>query len=217
MKALLGTKLGMTQIFDAEGNVAPVTLVVAGPCTVTQIKSKTTDGYNAIQLGFGESAHVKRPQQGHLKSANTTARYLHEFRIKDIVAGQDISTDEALAELGLNLGDKIDVTAFEAGDEVQVTGTSKGKGFAGTIKRHNFARGPMSHGSRNHREPGSIGSQFPQHVMKGMRMAGRMGGDTVTVKNLRVVAVDVEQGLLAIRGAVPGPKKGLVIIRGLAS
>ncbi|HVQ44725.1 MAG TPA: 50S ribosomal protein L3 [Candidatus Saccharimonadia bacterium] len=219
MKALLGTKLGMTQLFDESGNVARVTLIQAGPCVVTQVKTQATDGYNAVQIGFGEAKHQPKPQAGHLKPAGSNAHKLREIRIQDVQAGHpDAKTREAAAveALALEVGATIDVTAFEAGDAVQVTGISKGKGFAGTIKRHNFSRGPKTHGSRNYRAPGSIGSGYPEHVFKGMRMAGHMGHERVTVKGLKVVVVDAALGVLAISGAVPGPKRGLVMIRGAA-
>lgn len=217
MKALLGTKLGMTQLFDADGNVARVTLIQAGPCVVTQVKTADKDGYNAVQIGFGEAKHQPKPQAGHQQAAGSNARVMREVRIKDVQAThpaakqRQAAADEALA---LAVGTKLDVTTFEAGDEIQVTGTSKGKGFAGTIKRHNFSRGPKTHGSRNYRAPGSIGSGYPEHVFKGMRMAGRMGHEQVTVTGLKVVVVDEKLGVLAISGAVPGPKRGLVMIQG---
>jgi large subunit ribosomal protein L3 len=217
MKALLGTKLGMTQLFDADGNVARVTLIQAGPCVVTQVKTTDTDGYNAVQLGFGDAKHQPKPQAGHLKAAGSNARYTREIRIKDVQPGHPqakAQSASAAEDLALTVGTRIDVTAFEAGDEIQVTGTSKGKGFAGTIKRHNFHRGPKTHGSRNYRAPGSIGSGYPEHVFKGMRMAGRMGHDQVTVTGLKVIVVDADLGVLAISGAVPGPKRGLVMVRG---
>jgi large subunit ribosomal protein L3 len=204
MKALLGTKLGMTQLFNEDGTVARVTLIQAGPCVVTQVKTTERDGYNAVQIGFGEAA-------------GSNARVTREVRIKDVMPGHpkakalQAAADEALA---LEVGSNIDVTAFAAGDDVQVTATSKGKGFAGTIKRHNFSRGPKTHGSRNYRAPGSIGSGYPEHVFKGMRMAGHMGHDQVTVTGLKVVVVDEKLGLLGISGAVPGPKKGLVMVKG---
>jgi large subunit ribosomal protein L3 len=217
MKALLGTKLGMTQLFDADGNVARVTLIQAGPCVVTQVKTTDKDGYNAVQIGFGEAKHQPKPQAGHQKTAGSNARVMREIRLKDVdvshpdAKNRQEATDAAMA---LEVGAKIDVTAFEAGDAVRVTGTSKGKGFAGTIKRHNFSRGPKTHGSHNYRAHGSIGSGYPEHVFKGMRMAGRMGSDQVTVTGLKVVVVDEKLGLLAISGAVPGPKRGLVVVRG---
>jgi large subunit ribosomal protein L3 len=217
MKALLGTKLGMTQLFNEDGTVARVTLIQAGPCVVTQVKTTERDGYNAVQIGFGEAKHQPKPQAGHLKAAGSNARVTREVRIKDVMPGHpkakalQAAADEALA---LEVGSNIDVTAFAAGDDVQVTATSKGKGFAGTIKRHNFSRGPKTHGSRNYRAPGSIGSGYPEHVFKGMRMAGHMGHDQVTVTGLKVVVVDEKLGLLGISGAVPGPKKGLVMVKG---
>jgi len=217
MKAILGTKLGMTQLFDESGNVARVTLIQAGPCVVTQVKTDVTDGYNAVQLGFGEAKHQPKPQAGHLKAAGSNARSMREIRIADVQAthpeakARTAAAEEAMA---LEVGATIDVTTFEPGDAVQVTGISKGKGFAGTIKRHNFSRGPKTHGSRNYRAPGSIGSGYPEHVFKGMHMAGRMGHDRVTVTGLKVVVVDAKLGLLAISGAVPGPKRGLVMVRG---
>jgi large subunit ribosomal protein L3 len=217
MKAILGTKLGMTQLFDESGNVARVTLIQAGPCVVTQVKTIDTDGYNAVQLGFGETKHQPKPQAGHQKAAGSNARTMREIRIKDVQTAHPLAKvrEEAAAEaMALTVGATIDVTAFEAGDAVEVTGTSKGKGFAGTIKRHNFSRGPKTHGSRNYRAPGSIGSGYPEHVFKGMRMAGHMGHDRVTVTGLKVVVVDAKLGLLAISGAVPGPKRGLVMVRG---
>jgi large subunit ribosomal protein L3 len=209
----------MTQLFDESGNVARVTLIQAGPCVVTQVKTTDTDGYNAVQIGFGDAKHQPKPQAGHLKAAGSNARTMREIRIKDIMAGHpDVKNLEATAAeaLGLKVGDTIDASAFEVGDAVTVTGTSKGKGFAGTIKRHNFSRGPKTHGSHNYRAPGSIGSGYPEHVFKGMRMAGHMGHERVTVKGLKIVIVDAEQGLLAISGAVPGPKRGLVTIRSAA-
>ena len=217
MKALLGTKLGMTQLFDETGNVARVTLIQAGPCTVTQVKTIDSDGYNAVQIGFGDAKHQPRPQVGHLKAANVNSKTLQEVRLDVVDANHPKAkalqavNDEAMA---LEVGAKLDITTFEVGDAVQVTGTSKGKGFAGTVKRHNFATGPKTHGSRNYRAPGSIGAGYPEHVFKGMRMAGRMGGDQVTVKGLKIVIVDVETGIIGISGAVPGPKRGTVMVRG---
>ncbi len=218
MKALLGTKLGMTQLFDESGNVARVTLIQATPNTVTQMKTMEKDGYDAVQLGFGEAKHQPQPQVGHLKPAGANSRKMREVRLTQVdpkhpkVKALEAAYDEALA---LEVGAKIDVATFEVGDAVQVTGISKGKGFAGTIKRHNFTTGPKTHGSHNYRAPGSIGSGYPEHVFKGMRMAGQMGHERVTVKGLKVVIVDVERNILAISGAVPGPKRGLVMVKGL--
>jgi large subunit ribosomal protein L3 len=217
MKALLGTKLGMTQLFDADGNVARVTLIQAGPCVVTQIKTTDKDGYQAIQLGFGTAKHQAKPQQGHLKPAEANSQVLREIRLGQVQDSHpqaaELQATEAEA-LAMNLGDILDASVFEVGDAIQVTGTSKGKGFAGVIKRHNFSRGRMTHGSHQHRGHGSIGSGYPQHVFKGIRMAGRMGGDQVTVKGLKIIAVDAVNNVIAISGAVPGPRKGIIMIKG---
>jgi len=217
MKAILGIKLGMTQIFGTDGTVERVTLIQAGPCPITQVKTLESDGYNAVQIGYGDAKHQPRPQQGHLKAANTNSRVLREVRFDAIdpkhpKAKQLMDTEaEALA---LEIGSELTVAVFEAGDDIQVTGISKGKGFAGTIKRHNFTRGPKTHGSHNYRAPGSIGSGYPEHVFKGIKMAGQMGHEQVTVKGLKVVLVDADLGVIAVSGAVPGPKKGLVMLRG---
>lgn len=200
MKALIGRKVGMTHIFDPEGVAIPVTVLEVGPCVITQLRMPEKDGYAAVQLGFGESKRLNKSQEGHRKAAQASSRHLREVR-----------QGEADLE-GLKVGDSFDVTLFSEGETVQVVGTSKGKGFAGTIKRHNFSRGPMTHGSRNQRRPGSIGAGYPQHVMKGMKMAGRMGSERTTVKNLKVVAVDEGRNALLISGAVPGPKRGLVMV-----
>jgi large subunit ribosomal protein L3 len=218
MKALLGTKLGMAQIFNADGSVERVTLIQAGPCAVTQVKTAENDGYQAVQIGFGDAKHQARPQVGHLKAANVNSSHLREVRLQPVdpkhPKAKQLVADEVEA-MALEVGAQLDAGVFEAGDKVQVTGVSKGKGFAGTIKRHNFTTGPKTHGSHNYRAPGSIGSGYPQHVFKGIHMAGHMGHEQVTVKGLRVVLVDVEKNVLAISGAVPGPKKGLVMVRGL--
>lgn len=217
MKALLGTKLGMTQLFDPEGNVLRVTLIEVGENTVTQVKKADTDGYNAVQIGVGEAKNQAKPQTGHLKAAGVNSRTMREVRLKDVnpadpkAKDKQTAVDEALA---LEIGSKLTAEAFEVGEKVQVTGISKGKGFAGTIKRHNFSRGPKTHGSRNYRAPGSIGSGYPEHVFKGIRMAGHMGHEKVTVTGLKVAVVDVERGVLGVVGAVPGPKRGVVMVRG---
>jgi large subunit ribosomal protein L3 len=204
MKALLGTKIGMTQIISEDGRAVPVTLIQAGPVTVTQVKSVESDGYNAVQVAYGEGKNLSKAVAGHTKTAKVTPKHIREFRV-----------DELPAEM--KIGDVIDVTAFELGDMVQATGTSKGKGFAGTVKRHNFNTSKSTHGGNgNVRKPGSIGSMYPQKVFKGKRMAGRMGGDRVTVKNLEVAYVDASSHLIGLKGAVPGPKKGLIIIGGKA-
>ncbi len=205
MKALLGTKIGMTQIISEDGRSVPVTIIKAGPVTVTQVKTVDTDGYNAVQVGFDEGKNLSKAVAGHLKAADVTPKHIREFRIADD------TTEE------LTVGSTIDVTAFELGDVVNATGISKGKGFAGNIKRHNFNRHKKTHGGKgNTRKPGSIGSMYPQKVFKGKRMAGRMGHDQVTVKNLVVSYIDVENNLIGLKGAVPGPKKGLIVIGGKA-
>ena len=205
MKALLGTKIGMTQIISEDGRAVPVTLIKAGPVTVTQVKTVDTDGYNAVQVGFDEGKNLSKAVAGHLKAADVTPKHIREFRIADD------TTEES------TVGSTIDVTAFELGDVVNATGISKGKGFAGNIKRHNFNRHKKTHGGKgNTRKPGSIGSMYPQKVFKGKRMAGRMGHDQVTVKNLVVSYIDVENNLIGLKGAVPGPKKGLIVIGGKA-
>ncbi len=197
-KFILAKKIGMSQIFDSEGKVTPVTIVEAGPCVVTQIKKIDGDGYNAIQLGFGETKKNNKPKQGHLKELGNL-KHLREFRTEE----------------DLKVGDKVDVSIFEEGDKVKVSGFSKGKGFAGVVKRHGFHGGPASHGQKDRlRAPGSIGMSFPERVPKGRRMAGRMGNDRVSVKNLVIAAVDRDNNLLALRGAVPGNNNSLIEIVG---
>ena len=204
MKALLGTKIGMTQIISEDGKAVPVTLIQAGPVTVTQVKSVDTDGYNAVQVGFDEGKNLSKAVAGHVKASKVTPKYIREFRVETL-------PEEVV------VGSTIDVTTFAVGDVVDATGTSKGKGFAGNIKRHNFNRHKKTHGGKgNTRHPGSIGSMYPQKVFKGKRMAGRMGHEQVTVKNLVVSYVDAENNLIGLRGAVPGPKKGLIVIGGKA-
>jgi len=204
MKALLGTKIGMTQIISENGAAIPVTLIQAGPVTVTQVKSVENDGYNAVQVAYGEGKNLSKAVAGHTKTAKVTPKHIREFRVDELPAD-------------LTVGDVIDVTKFELGDVVDATGTSKGKGFAGTVKRHNFNTSKKTHGGNgNVRKPGSIGSMYPQKVFKGKRMAGRMGADRVTVKNLEVAYVDAASNLIGLKGAVPGPKKGLIIIGGKA-
>ena len=200
MKALLGTKIGMTQIISEDGRAVPVTLIQAGPVTVTQVKSVEIDGYNAVQVAYGEGKNLSKAVAGHTKTAGVTPKHIREFRV------DELPTD-------LKVGDVIDVTKFELGDVVDATGTSKGKGFAGTVKRHNFNTSKKTHGGNGYvRKPGSIGSMYPQKVFKGKRMAGRMGADRVTVKNLEVAYVDSANNLIGLKGAVPGPKKGLGLI-----
>jgi len=197
---ILGTKLGMTQVFDETGRAVPVTVIQAGPCTVTQIKTNQTDGYSAIQVGYGEVSEkaLNRPLLGHLaKSGAAPVRHLHEYRVgnpDDFQLGQQLGAD-----------------AFSAGQVVDVIGTSIGRGFAGYQKRHNFKRGPMAHGSKNHRAPGSTGAgTTPGRVYPGKRMAGRLGGSQVTIRKLTVLRVDLERHLLLIEGAVPGKPGALV-------
>jgi large subunit ribosomal protein L3 len=206
MKGILGKKVGMTQIFDDRGEVVPVTVIEAGPCFVAQIKTVERDGYTAVQLGFEEAKpkRLTQPQLKHLQKSNLPAlRYLREIRL----APDDMSD--------LEEGQKLTVALFEPGEYVDVSGVSKGRGFAGVVKRHGFRGGPKTHGqSDRHRSPGSIGAcTTPGRVFKGKRMAGRMGGDRVTVQNLEIVMVDPERNLLALKGAVPGAKNGLVEIR----
>ena len=201
-KAILGKKIGMTQIFDENGRVIPVTVVEAGPCTVVQVKTKDADGYEAIQLGFGEVKEKKliRPIKGHFTKANITPKkHLREFRLE---------------EISCNVGDEIKVDIFNKGETVDVTGTSKGKGFQGVIKRHGQSRGPMGHGSMYHRRPGSMGStSTPGRVYKGKNLPGHMGVETVTVQNLEIVKVDSDKNVLLIKGSVPGNKGAILKIR----
>ncbi|HYG83757.1 MAG TPA: 50S ribosomal protein L3 [Verrucomicrobiae bacterium] len=204
MKALLGTKVGMTQILSDDGVAIPVTLIQAGPCTVTQVKTVEKDGYNAVQIGYGEGKKLSNAVAGHVKAANVSPKVIREIRVDNL-------PEE------VKVGDTINVTNFALGENVNVTGTSKGKGFAGTVKRHNFNTSKKTHGGNgNVRKPGSIGSMYPQKVFKGKRMAGRMGHDKVTVKNLTVAFVDVEHNLIGLKGAVPGPRRGIVTIGGKA-
>ncbi|MCF8566009.1 50S ribosomal protein L3 [Alicyclobacillus tolerans] len=202
MKGILGRKLGMTQVFSEDGNVIPVTVIEAGPCVVLQKKEQATDGYEAVQLGFADQKpnRANKAEQGHAQKANTAAkRFVREFR------GVELGTYE--------VGQQVNADVFAAGEVVDVIGTSKGKGYAGPVKRHNQHRGPMAHGSKYHRGVGSLGSIAANRVFKGQSMAGRMGGERVTVQNLEVVRVDTERNLLLIKGAVPGPKHSFVAIR----
>ena len=201
-KAILGRKVGMTQIFDENGKAIPVTVIEAGPCTVVQVKTKDTDGYEAIQLGFGEvkEKNLIRPIKGHFTKANVTPKkHLREFRLE---------------EISYNVGDEIKADIFKEGETVDVTGTSKGKGFQGVIKRHGQSRGPMGHGSMYHRRPGSMGStSTPGRVYKGKNLPGHMGVETVTVQNLEIVKVDIDKNVLLIKGSVPGNKGAILKIR----
>ena len=202
MKGILGKKLGMTQIFTEEGIVVPVTVVEAGPNVVTQVKTVEKDGYNAIQVGFQDAKEksLNKPQKGHLAAANTLKKHLKEFRVDSVeeyTVGQEIKAD-----------------LFAAGELIDVTGISKGKGFQGPIKRHGQSRGPESHGSRYHRRPGSMGAcSFPGRVFKNKKLAGHMGSVKVTVQNLEVVRVDADKNLILVKGAIPGPKGSMVTIK----
>ena len=202
---ILGKKIGMTQLFRADGVVVPVTLLKAGPCFVVQRKTPATDGYDAVQLALNEfvkAKRINRPETGHLKKAGVEgARFLREFRLKG-------------GEGDLKAGDKVLVSDFLPNQKVDVIGTSKGRGFAGVVKRHKFKGGEGSHGSMHHRAPGSIGaSSFPSRVVPGMRMGGHMGHEQVTVRNLEIIEVDTEDNVLVVKGAVPGPNGGYVTIR----
>ena len=201
-KAILGKKIGMTQIFDEKGVAIPVTVIEAGPCTVVQVKTKDADGYEAIQLGFGEVKEKKliKPMKGHFTKANVTPKkHLSEFR---------------LDEISYNVGDEIKADIFSVGETVDVTGTSKGKGFQGVIKRHGQSRGPMGHGSMYHRRPGSMGStSTPGRVFKGKKLPGHMGVQKITIQNLEIIKVDMDKNVLLVKGSVPGPKGAILKIK----
>jgi large subunit ribosomal protein L3 len=200
MKALITRKVGMTSTIADDGAVQAVTLLSASPCVITQVKTDETDGYTAVQLGAEESDKLGKARAGHVKAAGKNAKVLREFRVAEI-------SEE------LKVGGTVAADVFTVGDAVDVTGTSKGKGWAGTIKRHNFHRGRKTHGGRSYRRPGSIGSMYPQKIFKGKKMAGQMGYEQVTVQNLTVAFVDAEQGLIGVTGAVPGPRKGIILIK----
>jgi large subunit ribosomal protein L3 len=205
MKALITRKLGMTSTIAEDGTVTAVTLLSASPCVITQIKDIDTDGYKAVQVGFEEAKRVNKPQENHFKNAKSTPKIVREFRTEAIDLPDDLA-----------VGTSLTAEVFSIGDVVDVVGTSKGKGYAGTIKRHNFHRQRKTHGGKgNTRQPGSIGSMYPQKIFKGKKMAGRMGSDRVTVKNLKVAIVDAEKGILAVSGAVPGPRKSIVLVKGV--
>ncbi len=201
-RGILGKKLGMTGVFTPEGRFVPVTVIEGGPCVVTQVKTKDTDGYDALQLGFGDKRkdRVNKPLQGHFrKSGDHCFRYLKEFSVEN--------------PADYSLGQELTVEMFKTGDRVDVVGTSKGRGFSGTIKRHGFHRGPMTHGSRNIRQPGSIGcSAWPSKVTKGKKMPGQYGNDRKTIRNLEIVDVRADENLIMVKGAVPGAESGLVVI-----
>ena len=203
-KGILGKKLGMTQIFEADGRLIPVTVVEAGPCVVLQNKTEETDGYNAVQLGFGEikEKHTTKPMKGHFDKAGVApVKFVRELRLA--------------APSEYAVGDKIAADIFAAGELIDASGVSRGKGFAGTIKRHNFSRGPMKHGSKSHREPGSMGPMHsgPGRVIKGKKLPGRMGNQNVTVQRLTVVKVDAERNLILVKGAIPGATGSYVVLK----
>jgi large subunit ribosomal protein L3 len=199
-KGILGKKVGMTQVFTPEGQVIPVTVIEAGPCVVLQKKTNQVDGYESIQLGFDDKkeSRVIKPEIGHTKKANSTPkRFVRELRGVE----------------GLEVGQELKADVFAEGEKVDITGISKGKGFAGSIKRHNQSRGPMAHGSRYHRGPGSMGAITANRVFKGQTLPGRMGTDQVTIQNLEVVKVDTERNLLLIKGSIPGPNNGYLVVK----
>ena len=202
MKAIIGKKIGMTQIFDEKGVVVPVTVIQAGPCVVAQVKTVETDGYNAVQLGYGEvkKKHISKPEAGHFKKAGIeNKKHLREFRVDMI---------------DVKVGDEVKADVFATGEKIDVQGTTKGKGFQGVIKRHGQSRGPMGHGSMYHRRPGSMGpTSTPGRVFKGKKLPGHMGVQTVTIQNLDVVSVDLDKNVLLIKGSVPGAKGALLKIR----
>ena len=203
MKAIIGKKVGMTQIFDENGTVIPVTVIEAGPCVVAQVKTLENDGYEAVQLGFGEikEKHLNKPVKGHFAKANVTAKkHLREFRLDSIE--------------GIKVGDELKADVFAAGEKIDVQGTSKGKGFQGVIKRHGQHRGPMGHGSMYHRRPGSMGAtSTPGRVFKGKKLPGHMGRVTVTIQNLDVVRVDMDKNVILVKGSVPGAKGAILKIK----
>ena len=201
-KAIVGRKVGMTQIFDEKGMVVPVTVIEAGPCVVAQVKTVETDGYNAVQLGFGDvkEKHINKPEKGHIEKAKLTPKkHLREFRLDSI---------------DVKVGDEVKADIFEAGEKIDVQGTSKGKGFQGVIKRHGQHRGPMGHGSMYHRRPGSMGpTSTPGRVFKGKKLPGHMGVDTVTIQNLEVVRVDLDKNVILVKGSVPGAKGAILKLK----
>ena len=202
-KGLIGKKLGMTQIFDEQGKVIPVTVIEAGPCVVARVKTVETDGYNAIQLGFGDvkESKINKPEKGHFaKSKLTPKKHLREFRLDSVE--------------NINVGDELKADTFTAGDQLDIQGTSKGKGFQGVIKRHGQSRGPMGHGSMYHRRPGSMGpTSTPGRVFKGKKLPGHMGSQTITIQNLEVVRVDLDKNVILVKGSVPGAKGAILKLK----
>lgn len=202
MKALITRKLGMTSTISKDGVVRAVTLLSAPRNVVTQVKDVEKDGYTALQLGCEEASKLSKALTGHLKPSKTNAKIIREIRVDELPE--------------LKIGDTLEADLFSEGDTVHVTGTSKGKGFAGTIKRHNFHRGRKTHGGRSYRRPGSIGSMYPQKIFKGKKMAGQMGAEQVTVRNLSIALIDKERSVIGVYGAIPGPRKSIVIVKGAA-
>ena len=200
MKALITRKVGMTSAIAEDGTVTAITLLSASPCVITQVKTEEKDGYNAIQLGFGQAKQPNKALKGQFKHVAAVPKIVREIRI------DNVNDDD-------KVGAELNADVFNVGDVVSVTGTSKGKGWAGTIKRHNFQRGRKTHGGRSYRRVGSIGSMYPQKIFKGKRMAGQLGYEQVTVKNLKIALVDREQKVIGVTGAVPGPREGIVLIR----
>lgn len=201
LKSLITRKVGMTSTIDEDGTVQAVTLLSATPNTVTQVKSVEKDGYNALQVGFDTAKNLVKPLAGHMKKSKATPKIIREFRIDEL-------------EENMKIGEQIKADSFNVGDVVDVIGTSKGKGFAGTIKRHNFHRQRKTHGGKgNTRKPGSIGSMYPQKIFKGKKMAGQMGAERVTVKNLKIALIDMDRNLIGVTGAVPGPRKSIVLVK----
>jgi large subunit ribosomal protein L3 len=200
VKALITRKIGMTSIIDDNGAAIAVTLLSAAPNSITQVKNNETDGYVAVQLGAEESKKVSKALAGHFKTSGASPKIIREFRMNE--------PDE-----NMKVGDKISADLFSVGDVVDVTGTSKGKGWAGTIKRHNFHRGRKTHGGRSYRRVGSIGSMYPQRIFPGKKMAGRMGHEQVTTKKLKIALVDMDLNVIGVTGAVPGPRKGIIVLK----
>lgn len=200
MKALIARKIGMTSVLNEKGAMLAVTLLSAEPNVITQIKDQEKDGYSALQIGSGTNKKPAKPQAGHFKKVGASPKVVREVRVNEL-------TEE------MKVGEKLNADLFSVGDKVSVTSTSKGKGWAGTIKRHNFHRGRKTHGGQSYRRPGSIGSMYPQRIFPGKKMAGQMGAEQVTTKNLKVAFVDMELKVIGVNGAVPGPKKGIVLVR----
>jgi large subunit ribosomal protein L3 len=204
VKALITRKIGMTSVINEDGVVTGVTLLSADPNVITQVKTEEIDGYTALQVGTETTKKATKSLAGHLKKSKATPKIIREFRIDDL-------PEE------LNVGTTLSADVFSVGESVHVSGTSKGKGWAGTIKRHNFHRGRKTHGGRSYRRVGSIGSMYPQHIFKGKKMSGQMGAEKVTTRNLKVAIVDMEHNVIGVIGSVPGPRKGVVLVRGVES